>query len=240
MLVENKFIYLNLPRCASTSFHITCMRKKLDIKYYDTVLHRLNDEIDLTLSNEDIADQLSHTHEKIVDLKRKFGSDIPVIAVRRDKYDRYLSLWKHIIDELHRVGEMEVYEIFKNLTTDELLSYTSQDIVSNEMKYEAIKSFLKRVGSPKHGPYVTAMIYMQMSPTSHYHNHDPNIIWFDIKNLEDLENWVSNKLGQEFRLERVNSSQHFECNIEIDDYFKQKYDGVYDIYDSPKTSKTLL
>ena len=240
MLVDNKFIYLNLPRCASTSFHITCMRNNLDIQYYDPILHEKNSFVDMSLSNEDIADRLSHTHEKIVDLKNKFGKDIPVIAVRRNRYERYVSLWKHIIDELYRVGEMGVYEIFKNLTVDELLSYTSQDIVCNDTKYEAIKSFLKRVGSKKHGPYVTAMVYMQMSPTSHYHNHDPSIIWFDMTNLPEMEKWVSNKLGQEFKLEKVNSSQHFDCNIKIDDYFIEKYNSIYDIYDLPKTTKSLL
>ena len=240
MLIDNKFIYLNLPRCASTSFHITCMRNNLDIQYYDPILHEQNSFVDMSLSNEDIADRLSHTHEKIVDLKNKFGKDIPVIAVRRNRYERYVSLWKHIIDELYRVGEMGVYEIFKNLTVDELLSYSSHDIVCNETKYDAIKSFLTRVGSKKHGPYVTAMVYMQMSPTSHYHNHDPNIIWFDMSNLLEMENWVSNKLDKEFKLEKVNSSQHFDCNITIDDYFIKKYNSIYDVYDLPKTTKSLL
>ncbi len=241
MLVENKFIYLNLPRCASTSFHIACLKYGLDIKYYDDVIHTLNPpKIDKNVNNEIIADNLTHSHERLVNLKKKFGNEIPVIAVKRNPYDRYLSLWKHIIDELFRVGEMETFEIFKSLKTDELLSYTEMDLSSNDTKYPAIKKFFKTYGVPKTDAYVTAMIYMIMSPASHYHNHDKSIIWFDIKELNKLEEWVSEKLGFDFKLEKTNSSQHFECAITNDEYFRKKYDSIYKNYDNPKSIKSLI
>jgi hypothetical protein len=241
MLIENKFIYLNLPRCASTSFHIACLKYGLDIKYYDDFIHTLNPpKIDKSANNEVVADSLTHSHERLLNLKKKFGKDIPVIAVKRDPYDRYISLWKHIIDELYRVGEIETFEIFKSLTTDALLSYTESELSSNDTKYPAIKEFFKRNGVSKTGPYVTAMIYMMMSPTSHYHNHDNSILWFDIKELNKLEKWVSEKLGFTFKLEKTNSSQHFECAITNDEYFRKKYDSIYRNYDNPKSIKSLI
>jgi len=241
MLIENKFIYLNLPRCASTSFHIACLKYGLDIKYYDDILHTLNPpKIDKNTNNEIIADSLTHSHERLFNLKKKFGKDVPVIAVKRNPYDRYISLWKHIIDELYRVGEIETFEIFKSLTTDDLLSYTELDLSSNDTKYPSINKFFKRNGVPKTGPYVTAMIYMMMSPTSHYHNHDKSIIWFDIKKLNELEEWVSEKLEFDFKLEKTNSSQHFECTITNDEYFRKKYDSIYKNYDNPKNIKSLI
>lgn len=241
MLVENKFIYLNLPRCASTSFHIACLKYGLDIKYYDDVIHTLNPpKIDKNVNNEIIADNLTHSHERLVNLKKKFGNEIAVIAVKRNPYDRYISLWKHIIDELYRVGEMETFEIFKSLTTNELLSYTEIDLSSNDAKYSAIKKFFKRYNVPKTDAYVTAMVYMIMSPTSYYHNHDKSIIWFDMKELYKLEKWVSEKLGFDFKLEKTNSSQHFECAITNDEYFRKKYDSIYNNYDNPKSIKSLI
>jgi hypothetical protein len=138
------------------------------------------------------------------------------------------------------VGEMDTFELFKSLSTDDVLSYTSNDIHSNEVKYPAIKEFLKRNASPKTGPYVTAMIYMLISPTSHYHHHDQSIIWFDFKELSKLESWVSDKVGFEFKLERINSSQHFECALQNNEYFKQKYDSIYSSYDNPKSIKSLI
>jgi len=241
MLIEEKFIYLNLPRCASTSFHIACLKYGFDIKYYDDIIHTLNPpKIDKNTNNEVIADNLTHSHERLVNLKKKFGKELPVIAVKRNPYDRFISLWKHIIDELYRVGEIETFEIFKSLTTDKLLSYTELDLSSNDTKYQAIKEFFKRNNVAKIGPYVTAMIYMIMSPTSHYHNHDKSIIWFDIKELYKLEEWVSEKLGFDFKLEKTNSSQHFECGITNDEYFRKKYDSIYKNYDEPKIEKTII
>lgn len=241
MLVENKFIYLNLPRCASTSFHIACIKYGLDIKYYDSIFHtlnppKLNDEDD----NELIADNLTHSHERLSSLQKKFGYELPVIAVKRNPYDRYISLWKHIIDELYRIGEMKVFEIFKSLNVDELLAYSEFDITSNEKKYDYIKKFFKKHNVPRTDAYVTAMIYMIMSPTSHWHNHNKSIIWFDIKNIKELEEWVSKKLGFGFKLEKTNSSQHFDCSIENNDYFKKKYDSIYKNFDNPKSEKSLI
>lgn len=241
MLVENKFIYLNLPRCASTSFHIACLKYGLDIKYYDDIIHTLNPpKIEKDLNSEKIADSLTHSHERLINLKKKFGADIPIISVKRDPYERYISLWKHIIDELHRVGENDVFEIFKGMSMEDLLSYTEEDLSSNEKKYKAIEKFFERNKVPKRGPYVTAMIYMIMSPTSHYHNHDKSIIWFDIKNLQEMEKWVSDFINIDFKLEKINSSQHFECSISNDDDFKRRYDSIYKNYDNPKGIKTLI
>jgi hypothetical protein len=241
MLIDNKFIYLNLPRCASTSFHIACLKYELDIQYYDDIIHNLNPKkIKKDLDNEYIADNLTHSHERLSNLKKKFGNNLPVLAIKRDPYERYISLWKHIIDELYRIGEMEMFEIFKSLSTDDVLSYTSNDIYSNDVKYPAIKEFFKRCNANRTDPYVTAMIYMLMSPTSHYHQHDKSIIWFDFKELDKLENWVSNKIGFDFKLEKTNSSQHFECSLKNDDYFKKKYDSIYGNYDNPKVEKSLI
>lgn len=241
MLIEEKFIYLNLPRCASTSFHIACLKYGLNIKYYDNLLHTLNPpKLVSDLNNELIADNLTHSHERLINLRKKFGFNIPVISVKRNPYDRYISLWKHIIDELYRVGEIETFEIFKSLKIDDLFFYKEDDLSSNDKKYSAIKEFFKINKVPKTGPYVTAMIYMMMSPTSHYHRHDKSIIWFDFDRLYKMEEWVSNILGIEFKIEKTNSSQHFECSIINDDYFRRKYDSIYKNYDEPKIEKTII
>jgi hypothetical protein len=72
------------------------------------------------------------------------------------------------------------------------------------------------------------------------HNHDPRIIWFNINELNKLEEWVTNITGKEFIMEKINSSQHFDCNIVIDKNFKKKFDEIYDMYENPKIIKTLL
>jgi hypothetical protein len=58
--------------------------------------------------------------------------------------------------------------------------------------------------------------------------------------LNELEEWVSKKLEFDFKLEKTNSSQHFECTIINDEYFRKKYDSIYKNYDSPKNIKSLI
>jgi hypothetical protein len=77
-------------------------------------------------------------------------------------------------------------------------------------------------------------------PLSYWTNNDPRIIWFDISELNKLEDWVSNKIQKPFKLEKINSSQHFECGLKLDDNFVKKYDAVYKIFDKPKLQKTLI
>ena len=55
-----------------------------------------------------------------------------------------------------------------------------------------------------------------------------------------MEEWVSNILNIDFKLEKINSSQHFECALQLDDYFIEKYNKIYDIYDFKKEHKTLI
>jgi hypothetical protein len=55
-----------------------------------------------------------------------------------------------------------------------------------------------------------------------------------------MEKWVSNKIGKEFKLKQVNSSQHIECSLKLDQNFKERYNSIYDFYDMPKINKTLI
>lgn len=250
MLIENKFIYVSLPRCASTSFHIACLRNKLDIKYYDDSIHADSPkEISADIDGEYVADRLIHSHERLIGLKNKFGGDFPIISVRRDPYERYISLWKHIIDELYKINEIEIVERFKTLEVDDILSYKAEDIVSDKTKYLAIDEWLERnkiseprsqLMDPYKRPYIKAMLLMLLSPLSYYHHHDRSIIWFDIKELDTLEKWVSEILGVEFKMEKTNSSQNFYCSLVNDENFRKKYDSIYKKYDHHKIMGSII
>lgn len=241
MLVDNKFIYLNLPRCASTSFHIACLKYRLNIQYYDTIIHKsVPSYLDNNVDVESVADMLTHSHEKLADLKTKFGRDVPVIAVKRNPYERYVSLWKHVIDEIYRMGDLQSFEILKELCVDDILNYTSDDIHSNDVKYFTIKKFLKENLPHNSHPYLNVMLNILITPISYYHHHDKSIIWFDFKELYKLENWVSDMVGFDFKLEKSNSSQHFNCSLIDDDYFRKKYDSIYDRYDNQKSNNSLI
>jgi hypothetical protein len=55
MLVDNKFIFVSLPRSASTSFYITCLKKGIKIEHYDTIIGLNKIEVDTSDDNEYIS-----------------------------------------------------------------------------------------------------------------------------------------------------------------------------------------
>jgi hypothetical protein len=242
MLVDNKFIYLSLPRCASTSFYITCLRNNLDTKFfnqaeYDTYSGR----IDLSLNNEELADFIIHSHEGLIHLTSKFGNDYEVIAVKRDRHIRFISAWKHLIDLVDMQYSKELSTKLKGLSLDDILFYKSEDLISIKSHSELVDVFAKRNGFYDDlDDYLKVMLSIIIKPISFFHNHDPKIKWFEFDKLNELEDWVSMKLGKPFKIEKSNSSKHFECNLIFNDDFVARYNDIYDYYDLPKTNLTLI
>jgi hypothetical protein len=246
MLVDNKFIYLSLPRCASTSFLISCLRSDINFERYDDIYYG-KPTIDLKLDNENLADQLLHGHEKLVDLQKKFGPNYPIVGIKRNKYDRFVSVWKHLIDLAHNLTDIyppEVSKILSKLTIDDILFYKSEDLIY-ENKDKLIDDFIKRNGltdyiNSKIYSHFYTMIFIAINPLSYYHNNDPKIIWFDYDNMREFEKWVSNMISKPFKLEKSNSSKHYKSNLEVNLDLMRKYDEIYGYFDTPKKEVSLI
>jgi len=241
MLVDKKFIFISLPRCASTSFMITCIKNNVSLNHFQPFLDDQINNIDgwESMNNEELADSLNHGHESIYNLVEKFGDEYPIISIKRNEYERFISLWKHIIDETHRIGQTDIANMFSKLTADDLLDFNSNNLIDNTINSH-VQSFFEKYNIPKEAFYIFNMMRIMFHPLSYWTNNDPRIIWFDISELNKLEDWVSNKIQKPFKLEKINSSQHFECGLKLDDNFVKKYDAIYKIFDKPKLQKTLI
>jgi hypothetical protein len=88
--------------------------------------------------------------------------------------------------------------------------------------------------------YMKNMLLILFRPISHWHNNNQKIKWFEFGNFEELEEWVSNKTGKPFKMEKSNGSQHFDCNLKLNDDFIRRYNDIYDYYDIQKNNKTLI
>ena len=254
MLVDNNFIYVNLPRCGSTSFHYSCILHDLEIKNLNYEWGKINSKIDFeNIDEKNIMDLISHGHEELPSLRERFGLKYPVIAVKRDRYDTFYSLYRHIVFDLRRAFAMKACIFFKNCSLDELFFFKTEDLYSNESRFDIINDFLlknkliKKYSIPSEArinlysdEYIVNVLNILITPASYWHNHDKDIIWFDINKLDLLEKWVSEKIGKEFKLKQVNSSQHINCSLKLDQHFKDKYDSIYNFYDIPKAIKTLI
>jgi hypothetical protein len=243
MLVDKKFIFLSLPRCASTSFMITCLKNDILIEHFnsdnDNQLCKLDNW--QKINNEELADVLIHPHEPLNNLQLKFGNEYQVISIRRNKYERFLSLWKHIIDELYRKDEIQIADIFSKITIDDIFGKISpNDIATSENRKLIVDNFLDIVKYAKDEFYLKNMLTILFTPIIEFTMDDSKILWFNINHLDELDRWATKKLGREFKLEKINSSQHFKCNIEINEEFKKRYDNLFSVLEKRKLQKTLI
>lgn len=255
MLIDNKFLFVSLPRRASTSFHFSCLLNGLDVKNIGPIDWSINNsKIDFNALDEaNIMDHISHGHEKIVDLKKNYGNSYPIISIRRNRHESFYSYFKHLIFDLERAGFPKISKHFSGLSARDLFFFNTNDLKSSVTRYEKIISYLYANGLIKNKTYtspsdlslnteeyVINVIDILLTPMSHWHNNDKEIIWFDIDNLTKLEEWVSNITKKPFKLKKLNSNAKIKCKLELNDEFIHYYNGVYDYYDLPKIEKTLI
>jgi hypothetical protein len=260
MLVDNKFIYLSLPRCASTAFHYSCLINNIEVKTTNSMWEASNANIDYqSIEKVDIMNHIFHGHENITDLQYKFGWDLPIIAVRRERCERFYSLYKHILSDFKRLGYLDFYEVFSKLTLDELFFFTKEDLINKKTRWNTISNYLINLKlisekvdinpsttlyEEQHNRnknwYAVNVIDILLTPISFWTNHNPNIIWFEFDKLNELDKWVSNIIGRPFQIQKVNSSKDIECNIILNDTFIKKYYSIFDYYDLPKFKNTLI
>lgn len=259
MLVDNRFIFLSLPRCASTSLEYSFILSGFDVQHVNPFTAEKNSKIDFKqVPPADIMNYIEHGHESLVELEEKFGSTYPIIAIKRDSRARFFSLYQHILYDLRRVGEVELYEHFKNLTAEELFFFSKEDLVTKVSRWSVLNDYLvKNKLKPKainldltksnlissenkmEGYYMNILDIL-ITPLSFWHNHDSRIKWFNIQNLGEMESWIKNATGKAFTLEKVNSNIGEESKVHLNDAFIQAYSNVYDYYDKPKSIKTLI
>ena len=241
MLVDKKFYYISLPRCGSTSFHFTCLRQRIPIQTLSEDLDLQYQSINVDdFTNEELSANYLHMHEPLITLQEKFGKDYPIIAVRRDRHETFISFWKHTIEHVQLQYEQDVYEKFSKLTIDDVLFFKPSIFSVDYSKIEELATeFLKRNNVEYRWHLLNLMIALY-TPKSTWHGNHKDIIWFDFDRLNEMEEWVSSKLERPFKLENFNTSRHIESNVKLDDYFKSKYNSIYDIHDIRKSNKTLV
>lgn len=243
MLVNNKFIYLSLPRCASTAFMLKCLKDdRINIQHHTDGIDDIILNTDLSQDDTTLLKTLPHTHESIDLLEQKFGNKYEIISVRRDRHEKFISLYNHVIQLLDDLDGHSA-NIMKNLSVDDILFFNSNDIsirvVNGNGKELIVDEFIKR-HNLNTSFQLKLWLVILFTPDAHYHLHDSRIKWFDFNKLYELEEWVSNKLGFEFKLDKLNTSKHIKSNLKLNDRFIEKYNSIYDRFDFPKTNTTLF
>lgn len=237
MLVDDKFIFISLPRCASSSFHLSCVRNNLSIKFAKSSEN--NQYYDLSLSNGDLIKSVNHLHERIYELDTAFGDKYDIISIKRDRYGRFISLWKFILKR-SKIYNNDVYSIMESLDIADILWFDYVELSKDRINLTIDTFLIKHNLIGKVDEYFRNLLFILWQPASVWHNNDKRIIWFDFNELDKLEDWVSNRINKTFKLEQSNSSKSIKTNIHPTDTFIKIYDSIYDRFDLQKTNKTFI
>lgn len=235
MLVENKFIFLGLPRCASTSFHISFINHGFDVKYATK-----NNLLDRVKKFRD--DDIVNLHETVEELVEKFGNTYPIVSIKRNPYERYLSMWKHVIGESIRYEDYKCSEVFSNLEVQDILCYSEKDVADHKKRDEFIRYFLNRNGLKfkEADTRVLTLLNVLITPVFIYHKNSKMVKWFDFKDLTSLEKWISDSINRDFKVLSLNSSKSVECKMELNQKFISLYDSIYSNFENHKDYKTII
>lgn len=257
MLVENKFIFISLPRSASTAFKEACILHRFDIKhvdsYYDFIYENgmvyqnqnywpivTNDIVSEKIKKEKLEvptnqfgkqGVITNPHERLIHLLNKFGYEYPIIAIKRNKYYRFISIFSKVLELLYQCKDTISYEILSKIECKELFCFDPKLIL--EEKYETIAQIvidtLKL--NKNNSPFLMKLLQLLFKPMSHWHNNNDEIIWFTLEDKEsmvDLQNWVSDITKKNFTLHKSNEiKEPIVHAIKLNNEFRWVYDSYY-------------
>lgn len=222
-----------LPRCATTSFLHTCIVNNIPVQEIR------NQGYDNLYKPEKGG---YHFHETITDLQNFFGYDYPIISVRRDKISTFVSLWNHTINTFLINNKKETHDKLIKLSWEDVLFFNENDY--DLMDWFDVnrlsEDFCKR-NEIHFDDFTKKTISTIFRPKEWFHRNNPNIIWFDIEQLNQLEDWISNRIDKEFRLVNINSSSNVKSGLIITSEFEKKYNKLYgERFEIHKKDKSLI
>lgn len=219
MLVGNKFLFLKIPRTGTTSFERSCFLANIDLKFP-------TDEI-LSKKKAAIGEvPLRHSHETVSNIRKTFGDIYPIVAVKRDEIDRFISGWKYCIKELKKFDKEAatiLSQIDNKTFIDNWISILGYS--ADLSKIEALTTFITTLVGRRIDYNVNFYIIFSsvMAGISRWHEDDPNIIYFDFKNLRELEKYVKDTVDSSFELIVSNHTKDLTVALEPTEDLKEFY-----------------
>lgn len=234
MLVDNKFLFLKIPRTATVAFERSCFLAGLSVKYpTDNILAQRQADKGI--------EPRRHAHERISKLREHFGYDYPVVAIDRDPLDRFLSAWKYVIKFISE-NNPEASQILAKVDTNSFIDAWKSEIgfSSNLQDIDKCARFFSKL-IPGGLPYSknTYMIFTSvMTGPSRWHENDPSILYFKMKEIPVLEQYVREITGKPFEFIITNHTKTINTDFLLNDSFREFY---FNFIEPPyKNSNTLI
>jgi hypothetical protein len=236
MLIGNSFLFLSIPRAASTSFERSCMHYRIPIDYY-------KDSIATQQFANGIIPKL-HIHRTISNIHKLYGNSYKTIGIKREPIKRFISAWKFIIKKVSNINK-EYGETLSNINLKEFEYFWNQNFntsIDLFNKNRCVSFFTSILGediilNPKYSD-IFPILCQTFQPDTFWHENDESIKWFKFGDgFKELETYVSDMTHTSFQLILSNHTLSIRCNIKEDDDLIQFY---YSKINPPQKLKTSI
>jgi hypothetical protein len=118
-----------------------------------------------------------------------------------------------------------------NIDLNDLFFFETNDLTTMDKRWDIVNKFLienrfidtyvvreSNLTKLSNREYLLVnILVILITPKSIWHNHDNDIIWFNINEMTKLEKWVSDITKTNFKMKNVNSHSHIETKIKLND-----------------------
>lgn len=244
MIINDKVVFVPIPKNASWSVEDTCIEYGFDLKYPSKLW-----ENSIKLKTKSPQ---KHLHTTINDIIDYFGVNYEFVCIVRNSTDRLVSAWKYfvsgMVDEVNEdlgtriknVGNdflmnfikenyASFHNVYSSLDTRKFLLEKLVDELGISKEYKIDKNFLKRY---------SIHIFTFVSQYQWIQNDKVKVIEFNFDDLSKFEEYMSTKFDVDFKLIHRNQSKLDYCAVtktpELIDFVEKYIDGAY------KKTKTLI
>lgn len=217
--INNELIWLSIPRCASTSIESALMSSKLDCKYPHNY-------------KENYYDKGLHLHLEVERLYGFFGRK-ETICINRDWFDRWVGsleyMWNSMegdgLDPVIKWEDIDNNWIYNNFTKEYINSIYSLDrrlqINSPQELFDIKNKYSFYFCNIKTHPQSNFFFYPGVLLSQNTWKQNKKCTYeFDFKELNKFEEFIQNRYGIEFKLEKLNSYDKIPNKIIKDDTLK--------------------
>jgi hypothetical protein len=219
MLIENKFVFVAIPKCATMSFEDACLKNNFTIDYspYELFNRGMLNGIKPT----------SHVHVPIIKLREIHKHNYPFVTIVREEIGRFVSAWKHILKIIKHI-DVEFYDVLKNVGNDEFCYHFGNHFKNLKLTKESVVQFLNQFSNKKnHEKYVIDIFISVFTPMVEWTNNDTTLIKFSFEDeIPQFERWVSEKCGVDFKLSYINDTNGIETKLVKDDFLINFYQTI--------------
>jgi hypothetical protein len=236
MVINDKLVFIPIPKNASWSVEDTCIDYQVDLKYPNILWEN---SVKLGLKNKNI-----HIHTSISYLLDSFGSDYEYVCILRDSTDRFISGWKYFIEAITIICNIDDAKKIKEYDNEFVMTFIKENYEEFSKSFTSPsirkKLFIKLIDklnifeiesiSDEFIKKYEMHIFSLMSQHLWIDNDKVNVKKFSFNNLTEFEDYLSKKLNLDFKLIHKNKTKLDYCAVtrtpELVDFVDRYIDGA--------------